>query len=269
MYGIHHHKYYTLTNDRFTSIYDHGEIRSVKVEFHKHDVKVGDRVVSEFDDNASVTVEYINGQLYLWTTQLIDSYTFQFGVAVSHDGQYLFAQTWERGLYCLDPKSGKTIWRTKSKRGITNIFVNKDTLLVHQHERALQLLDIHTGEVLLEKRPATAWGFTSLNHDSIICQSTARVWEIIDTETLEVLESFSHKAFTDGHTDYVVNHIELQADNSLLISGFTNVWDDTQKPPKMLPNKTFTNMLKVEHAKLLGPYTSLEIGRHNEKEELP
>ncbi len=248
MRGVFYHGDYTLTNDRFTYTYDRGAIRSVKVEFQEHDVRVGDRVLHEFDENTSITVEYANGQLYVWTTELIDSYTDQFGIAVSYDGQYLFAQTWERGLYCLDPKSGKTVWQTKSKRGITNVFVNRDTILVHQHERALQLLDIHTGDVLAEKRPATALGFTSLNHNYIICRSTARVWEIIHTETLEVVESFPHKVFTDGHTDYVVNHIELQADNTLLIGGFTNVWDNTQKPPKMLPNKTFTHILKVEHA---------------------
>ncbi len=247
MREIVYHKLYTLKNNFFTYTYDKGEIRSVKAEFKKIDVKVGDRILSKFDEDASVTIEYADGKSYYWKTDLIDAYTRQFGVAVSYDGRYLFAQTWERGLYCLDPKSGKKIWRTKSKRGITNIFVNQETILAHQHERALQLLDIHTGEVLSEKRPATAWGFTSLNHDYIICQSTARVWEIINTETLEVVESFSHKVFTDGHTDYVVNHIELQPDNSLLIRGFTNVWDDTQKPPKMLPNKTFTNILKVEH----------------------
>ncbi len=247
MQKIVYHKNYTLTNDFWTYTYDRGSIRSVKVEFKKIDATVGDQVLSKFDENATITVEYADGKSYDWTTDLVDSYTSQFGIAVSDDGRYLFAQTWEYGLYCLDPQSGKRIWRTKSKHGITNVFVNHDTILCHQHGRALQLLDIHTGEVLKEKRPATAWGFTSLNHDYMICRSTARVWEIIHTETLEVIESFSHKIFTNGHTDYVVNHIELQSDNSLLIKGFTNVWDDTQKPHKMLPNKTFTHRLNVEH----------------------
>ncbi len=244
---IFYHKEYTLTNHYFTYTYDKGSIQSVKVEHKKIDQKVGDRVVTKYEKSSSVTVEYRNGQTYVWDTILIDSYISQFGIAVSYDGRYLFVQTWEYGLYCLDPQSGKTIWRTKSKRGITNIFVNQDTVLCHQHERALQLLDIHTGEVLQEKRPATAWGFTALNHDYIICHSTARTWEIIHTETLEVVKSFSHKTFTDGHTDYVVNQIKLQTDNSLLIGGFTNVWDDTQTPPKLLPGKTFTHSLKVKH----------------------
>ncbi len=58
---------------------------------------------------------------------------------------------------------------------------------------------------------------------------------------------FHYKVFTDGHTDYVVDHIELQAGNSLSISGFKNVWDNTHHPPIILPNKTFTHILKVEH----------------------
>lgn len=177
--------------------------------------------------------------MYWWKSKWLSSYLVQFGISVSFDGNYVFVQTWENGLLCLDSHTGKVIWRTKSKRGITNIFVNENTILCHQHERTLQLLDIHTGEVLLEKRPATAWGFTALDHKHIICQVTARRWELTDAQTLETKESFSNKDFTGGHTDYCVNKIVRAEDGKIRVSGFQNVWDDTVKPAVRLPNLEF------------------------------
>ena len=84
----------------------------------------------------------------------------------------------------MNSKSGEIVWRTKSKRGITNIFVNDETLCCMQREKALQLIDIRTGDVLKEKK-ATDWGFTALDHNRIECQISARKRKIIDPETLE------------------------------------------------------------------------------------
>ena len=191
------HKEYCSQLDLYTltCTYDCGEIESVRIIFDKPE--------------SLICVSFRNGEYFEWRTEVIGSYNTQFGFAVSADGKYLFAQTWANGMYCLDPRSGKKIWRTKSKRGITSIFVNKDTVLCHQHERALQLLDMHTGEIISERSPATAWGFYSLDHEHIVCRVTARRWDIIDTETMETLESFTHSEFTAGHVDYCINDVRL------------------------------------------------------------
>ena len=137
-----------------------------------------------------ITVHFADGTIAQWESTVFDSFITQFGIAISEDGTKLFAQTWENGLHCLDPHTGKRIWRTKSRAGITNIYVNRDTICAHKHEKALQLLDIHTGELLKEKKPATAWGFHSVDHTRILCQVTARKWEVIDATTLETLDTF-------------------------------------------------------------------------------
>lgn len=166
------HRNYCLYHKNNITVYDSGAILSVSFE-------QGQRELS------SVKVCFKDGRISEWETKWLDPYIYQFGVAVSYDGKYVFAQTWENGLQCLDATTGERSWRTKSKRGITNIFVNKDTILCHQRERALQLIDIYTGEVLREKRPATAWGFTAIDNERILCQVKVNRWEIIDTETLE------------------------------------------------------------------------------------
>lgn len=198
------------------------------------------------DEITVLSVYYRNGEIAYWPCKWLSSYLFQFGIAVSTDGRYVFIQTWENGMFCLDSHTGEVIWRTESKRGITNIFVNEDTILCHQHERALQLLDMHTGQVIKEKRPATAWGFDALDYRYIICQVTARRWEIINAQTLEVAETFTHKDFTNGHTDYCICDIALTDDGRIQVTGFKNIWDTSVSPAIQLPNLEFTHFVKTK-----------------------
>ena len=227
------HKHYCLFNNHNISAFDGGAIKLISIDY---DCAL---------EKSVVTVLFVDGSYSQWTTKWITPYNYQFGVAVSFDGKYLFAQTWESGLLCLDSHTGERIWKTKSKRGITNLFVNDSTILCHQRGRALQLIDLHTGEVLKEKRPATAWGFTSISSSHIVCQVTARRWEIIDVETLETKAIFSHRDFTCGHEDYCVNYIRLD-DNVLIVRGFNNIWDNSSIPPKMLPNLEFEHHINIE-----------------------
>ena len=210
----------------FYCAFDNGSIRLVSVDY------------------CDVTVWFQDGTVAQWNAKWLTSYIKQFGVTVTLDGKYIFVQTWENGLFCLDSRTGEKLWRTKSKRGITSLFLNEKTLLIHQRNHALQLVDIHSGEVIREKRPATAWGFTAIDHNHIICQVTARRWEVIHGETMDVVQTFSHREFTNGHENYASRPICVE-DNHLIIRGFRNVWDDSVSPPKMLPNLTYEHRLKL------------------------
>lgn len=192
-----------------------------------------------------VSVFFEDGSKAEWTTKWISSYNFQFGIACSFDGKYIFVQTWENGLFCLDSHTGENLWRTKSRRGITSIFVNGSTVLCHQRERALQLLDIHTGQILAEKRPAVDRGFTAIDHKTIACRVRARRWELIDAETMETRQAFTHKEFTGGHENYRINYIKLVG-NEMVVRGFQNVWDETVTPPVSLPNLEFEHRFSVK-----------------------
>lgn len=226
-----YHQNYCICAKGHEFSYDAGAIRRIYLEFPLGVI------------GAAIQIYFADGSMHWWKSKWLSGYNLQLGISVSFDGNYVFVQTWENGLLCLDSHTGKVIWRTKSKRGITNIFVNDHTILCHQRERALQLLDIHTGEVLSEKRPATAWGFTALDHKHIICQVTASRWEIIDAQTMETKEIFSHKDFTGGHTDYCVNKIERTSDGMLRVCGFKNMWDDSVKPAVMLPSLEFEHYI--------------------------
>lgn len=228
-----YHKNYRSFHHGYTTAFDSGNIQLISLD------------INDASKSALVSICFKGGNISQWSSRWFSSYIFQFGVAVSHDGQYIFAQTWKNGLFCLDSNTGELIWKTKSKRGITNIFVNDTTVLCHQHEHALQLIDIKTGEVLQEKRTATAWGFTAIDHRHIVCQVTAKRWEIIDTANLHTVATFSHREFTNRHEDFCVNHIEIQ-DSQLIIKGFKNQWDLSSNPPSRLPNLEFTHSLMLK-----------------------
>lgn len=172
------------------TIYTSGAIRKISPTYGKYDPALYRNLPS------LLTVEYRDGSVYQWHCENITSYnTQQFGISVSRDGRYVFAQSWEKGLFCYHAKTGALAWRTKRRLGITNVHVNEHTLVVHQHDKALQLLDMETGEVIAEKKPARAWGFQTLDENHILCHTTARNWEIIRTTDLVTVENIPHKKF--------------------------------------------------------------------------
>ena len=234
-----HHKNYSIYRSEYEwlNCYSDGAIESLQMIPGAYDYRT-DIFVNE------IIVQYKSGEIYKWATKYISGYNMgQFGIAVSADGTMVLAQTWDNGLFCFDAKTGNRIWRTKSRRGITNIFVGDTTITAQLHGYAMQLIDITTGEILKEKRPCTAWGFTSLDNRYIVCQVTARKWEIIEAETLDVRETFTHKEFTGNHTDFCINHISLCENGTIRVAGFQNDWDRSEKTPKMLSNIEFEYFL--------------------------
>ncbi len=230
-----HHKNYSIyisSDQPWLYQYSHGEIASIQLRINKDSAE------------NTIVVKYRSGETYTWNSKHFHGYINQFGIAVSLDGTKVFAQTWENGLFCFNAMTGERIWRTKSRRGITNIFVNDDTVTVQLHDFAMQLLDMNTGEVIQEKRPCTAWGFTALGNRYIICQTTARKWELIEPYTLSVKETFNHKEFTGNHTNFAIRHITLGENGTICVEGFRNAWDTTTVPPTMLPNIEFEYLLK-------------------------
>ena len=238
-----YHKKYAIyrSEQGWLNWYSDGAIESLQMILGEYD-SYKDETINE------IVIRFRSGEIFSWKTKYINGYNIgQFGIAVSDDGKMVFAQTWENGLFCFDTKTGERIWKTKSRRGITNIFVGDTTITAQLHDYAMQLIDINTGEVLKEKRPCTAWGFTSLDNQHIVCHVTGRKWEIIEAETLEVKETFTHKEFTGNHTDFCINHISLCENGNIRVAGFDNVWDDSEKPPKMLPNIEFEYFLKSSY----------------------
>ena len=88
----------------------------------------------------NVTIYYADGSVASWTNRLFDAYITQFGISISADGDYIFAQTWENGLYCISSRTGEKIWRTQSKAAVKNIYVNSNTICINRKDKCLELI---------------------------------------------------------------------------------------------------------------------------------
>ncbi|MBO4563383.1 MAG: PQQ-binding-like beta-propeller repeat protein [Clostridia bacterium] len=233
---IFHSRYCILReNSNHIYLYDNGAISKITYIPYHYDTNIP----------GTISVFYRSGEKHIWNTKYVGAYTDQFGIAVSNDGNYIFLQTWDNGLFCYNAKTGEKVWRTKSKRGITNVFVLDDSVLCQQHDRALQLLDIKTGEAIAERR-VTSWGFTAIDNRYIICQIKARQWDLIEAGTLNTIHSFSCKEFTDGHEDYCVNRIERGDNGTIRVYGFKNVFDESVKPNRILQNLEFSASINCD-----------------------
>ena len=174
----------TLGEDRWNCVYEGGQIaKTVLTRSADPDSICG-----------TIRLFFRDGSLASWELRHSLAYLLQFGISVSADGDCVFIQTWDQGLFCYDARTGEQRWRTKSKRGVTNLFVCGPTLLCQQHGRALLMLDSKTGEVLKERR-VTSWGFTALSHRYILCEIHSGKWEILDAASMETLRSFSQRDY--------------------------------------------------------------------------
>lgn len=142
------------------------------------------------DFNNKVNIYYRDGSFVSWTNRLFDAYITQFGISISTDGNYIFAQTWQNGLYCIESRTGKKIWRSKRKVAVTHIYVNNTTICVNRRGKYLELIDLFTGETIRERK-TTIQEFFAVDACRFMCRTTAKKWEVIDSNTLETVDTFS------------------------------------------------------------------------------
>ena len=104
---VFHGKYrlykYHKESGLFLIAFDAGAVRQIVLE------------MPSFSQDTTVSVFFEDGQISRWKTKWISSYIYQFGVAASFDGEYIFIQTWENGLLCVDVYTGEIVWRTDRK----------------------------------------------------------------------------------------------------------------------------------------------------------
>ena len=161
---------------RVVATYSKGKIQKVDVRIDEEGV-------------AFVTVSSVEGE-FLWTTDKIFIVAYmRFGIPVSQDGKYLFAQQDRRGMICFEAKTGKVVWKTKSKAEIAHVLVRKDHLCCSKARDEIQLIDIESGEILKSYRTPFDNRFKVLSDDIIFNHTRAKSWEVISAENLEIIET--------------------------------------------------------------------------------
>ena len=94
-----------------------------------------------------VLVRYRSGEHFRWGSELVSLSAFSlYGIAISADGAFLFAQQDRGSLMCLELRTGGVVWKTKSKSVYSHIYVNRDTICCAKGKGEIQLIEIASGK---------------------------------------------------------------------------------------------------------------------------
>lgn len=77
------------------------------------------------------------------------AYNYQYDIPITKDGKLMFIGSWEKGLYCYDIITGKSIWNQKSNK-IRNIILADNELIVEVCDKGIYKRDIEKGNILSE-----------------------------------------------------------------------------------------------------------------------
>lgn len=187
-----------LSPYRNCNAYTHVAVDSGKVEC-TYDVGKINRIIvqrCDFDADLSSVQVFMDNETYTWQTKYMYLVGYlMYGIPVSQDGRYVFAQQDMCGLYCLDAKTGNVIWKTKSKAEISHVLVLERHLCCSKSYDEIQLVDIETGNVIKTYRTPFDNRFEVLTDDYILNHTRSKLWEVISSHTLEVEQSFTDKEF--------------------------------------------------------------------------
>lgn len=174
--------------NRVIAHYTAGEVAAVEVES------------SPNQRCCDVLVRYRSGEHFRWGSELVSLSAFSlYGIAISADGAFLFAQQDRGSLMCLELRTGGVVWKTKSKSAYSHIYVNRDTICCAKGKGEIQLIEIASGKVLVSHKVSCSNRFEVLDENTIINQSFSKRWEVLNPATLEVVESISLRDVDQKH----------------------------------------------------------------------
>ena len=122
-----------------------------------------------------------------------------YGISISRDGKYLFAQKFSGGLDCIDLFTGKLIWTLKTRADIACIYVGEKRICCSKSRNILISVDIETGAIIQEYRTPFSNLFDILDNNHIFVHSHAAFWEILNANTLQQVEIIPDKALRNDH----------------------------------------------------------------------
>ncbi len=160
------------------------------------------------DDLFEVLVTKKDEGVYTWKSDSIFmAGHIMYGISISRDGKYLFAQKFSGGLDCLDLSTGKLIWKLKTRADIACIYVGEKHICCSKSHNALILIDIASGAILQEYRTPFFNLFDILDNTHIFVHSHAAYWEILNANTLEQVEKIPDKVLRNDHQSLLLRQL--------------------------------------------------------------
>ena len=175
--NIYSNTYMKIENSpgRVVTTYSKGKIKRVKVD------KINDKCT---------LVNIVTDAEYKWETDKVYLVGYMmYGIPVSQDGRYIFAQQDMRGLLCLEARTGNLVWKTKSRAEYSHVLVGEQFLCCSKGKNEIQLIDIENGNVIQTHKTPFDNRFEVLTDDVILNHTCAKFWEVLSVKTLDVLQT--------------------------------------------------------------------------------
>lgn len=169
----------SLSPGKVVCVYDFGTITKVEAETLNFDLNL-----------TKVQVFTNNGEIYSWQTSNIYLVGYiMYGIPVSHDGRFVFAQQDMKGMLCLDAKDGHVVWKTQSRAEYSHVLVGDTHLCCSKSRNEIQLINIENGSVIQTYRTPFDNRFEVLTDDIILNHTRSKSWEVLSSKTLDVLQT--------------------------------------------------------------------------------
>lgn len=137
-----------------------------------------------------IEVNLRNGDQYSFECWVTGAYCAQYGIQVSHDGQYIYVISDERGLWCYTYK-GELVWKTRYT-SVSYVIPHPNNHITCVTTTKLLILD-STGKIIKEV-PIYREGMTGMVSEQIIVANTSEtIIALFDSYSLYVLHKISLK----------------------------------------------------------------------------
>ncbi|MDR1563944.1 MAG: hypothetical protein LBS74_03195 [Oscillospiraceae bacterium] len=205
--------------------------------------------ISYYDKGISFILK--NGETNFFSYPQIEPYQSQFGVSVSNNGEYIFIQDWDKGLFCYKINTAKLQWHSKQKR-VTSLIVGENFVLGFVSSNWLIKHDIETGE-LIQKERCTAESFFQLDDNSFFVGPIRRRWKILETNAFEVLQEFKDSEINSNRLYPFIVANAYYEDDCLVIEGFEQSNEDSMLRKDMLPYKRKIPLQSAQNGDAIQP----------------
>ena len=152
---------------------------------------------------------------------LCDPYNWQYGIAVSYDGRYIYTSKWEGGVFCFNAADFSLKWKN-TMGSVRDIFTVKvgDKIYCHNDKKGLVVLDAETGEQTALLTGSSS-DFYRLDEERFLMgpkRNSMYIYRFDDMSEQKKIKC--SEIVTDGRDDWIFRNAWLEK-NTLCIDAFT------------------------------------------------
>lgn len=158
-------------------------IKEIQLTFGEYDT---------YNDSSvnTIIINYRNENQVSWTSTVINGGE----VAVSEDGNFIYAENRIKGIYCFEAKTGKQLWHNRHLA--FHIIPNSNGTVTCNYLKSIFMLS-NDGKILKEIKSSQENATKYLEDGYFLIKVNSKVFKIVSSDNLETIYEIPSKAFKD------------------------------------------------------------------------